>query len=822
MLRHALSELRLHPGRFVATLIAIAISVGFVAAISVFVNSQQTAMSRQNALQLSKADVVVRVESANWGENEEDPLIGFDKVLAAEPGVTAVYPEPNNGPVPLTKGDKTVNVTIFEVPPAEFRWSTVVEGRLPDKPGELALSRGAMERLGVSLGESIRFPGVEVDWPVVGVTDDPNTLWSTVGYMAPTAGDDTFSAWNYILKVDGDPSAAVTSLQKALKSDKWDLSVMTGEEARNDALNSLTLDVDIAKYLLQGFGAIALLVGAITIANTFTILVTQRRRQLGLLRAVGASPGQVMGRIVLESFLVGAVGSLLGLGVGFAVAWVGGMVTGSNYFGLTVVPGELAIAWLVGVLVTMIASIGPAFLASRVKPLEALQAVPTAAQAKRAGIVRIVLCSLAAVIGIALMPLALGGGDLALLWAILGGFAVTAAVLGAAPLYVAPILALLGKVFGFAGPTTRMAFVNSARNPQRAASTATALMLAVGLIVTLQTTLATVRSSGMATLEKEFPIDVVATSQTAIPTPLFEQLRGLSAVERIVSVPTKKIEGVEGGIVLAPEKAYEELGVERPNHSVPAQGEVFLSSYSDVAMALTQNEEVRSGATLTFPGAEGAIELKVKISNSVDYNEAIVSDADFARLAGQAEPTQVWLKLFDRTSAEQLNQVTTVLEAHPEIAMDQSGAMMAGILTQVMNVMLIVLTALLGVAVLIALVGVGNTLGLSVIERQRESALLRALGMQRSGLRLMLLIEAVAMVAVGTVIGLAAGSFFGWLGVKSAISSMPEGAVELRFALDPWYTAGLIGICLLAAVLASILPGRKAANATPTEALAAD
>jgi putative ABC transport system permease protein len=113
-------------------------------------------------------------------------------------------------------------------------------------------------------------------------------------------------------------------------------------------------------------------------------------------------------------------------------------------------------------------------------------------------------------------------------------------------------------------------------------------------------------------------------------------------------------------------------------------------------------------------------------------------------------------------------------------------------------------------------------LGLSVIERQRESALLRALGMQRRGLRLMLLVEALAMVGVGTVIGLIAGSFFGWLGVKTALSSLPEGVVELRFALDPWYTAGLIAVCLLAAVVASILPGRRAANATPTEALAAE
>ncbi|HMQ66929.1 MAG TPA: ABC transporter permease, partial [Arachnia sp.] len=523
MLRHALSELRLHPTRFVATLIAIAISVGFVAAISVFVNSQQTALGMQNALQLSKADVVVRTEPV-WTDDETDPLGGFADAIAAVPGVTTVLPEPLGGAGFLTKGDRTATVSLFVVPPAELQWSKVVEGRMPEAEGELALSRGALGKLGAALGDAVRPQGGDTDWRVVGVTDDPNTLWTTVGYVpVPAGGREEVLTGTFLVKVDGDPSGMVAPIERAVAGMGSETVVQTGDQARADALTAMTGDVDLFKYLLQGFGAVALLVGAITIANTFTILVAQRRRQLGLLRAVGASPAQVRGRIVVESFLIGAVGSLLGLGLGFAVAWGGGAVTGSNYFGLTVVPLELALAWLAGVAVTMIASIGPAIAASRVRPIEALQSVPTEAQAKRAGIVRAVVCGLAGVAGAALVAVALGGGDWALLWAILAGVAITVAVLGAAPLYVAPLLALLGKVFGAAGPTTRMAFVNSARNPRRAASTATALMLAVGLIVTLQAALATARSSGMATIEKEYPIDVVGVSTEAIPSSLIEQ-----------------------------------------------------------------------------------------------------------------------------------------------------------------------------------------------------------------------------------------------------------------------------------------------------------
>jgi putative ABC transport system permease protein len=141
---------------------------------------------------------------------------------------------------------------------------------------------------------------------------------------------------------------------------------------------------------------------------------------------------------------------------------------------------------------------------------------------------------------------------------------------------------------------------------------------------------------------------------------------------------------------------------------------------------------------------------------------------------------------------------------------------------QVLNVLLIATSALLGVAVVIALVGVSNTLGLSVIERGRESALLRALGMQRRSLRLMLLMEALLLALAGVVVGILAGAFFGWLGVNSIMrqAGLTGAGHPTLFALDVWQTVALVAIAVVAAALASILPGRRAAMAPPTEALA--
>ncbi|AQP51392.1 ABC transporter permease [Tessaracoccus flavescens] len=812
MWRQAISELRLHPSRFIATLIAIAISVGFISAISVFVNSQQTALGNQGSLDIVKADIVV------------DGTPESAKVIAATEGVEDVVARSYPGVAFLSKGERSINASLYEVPPQWLRWSEIVEGRMPEKSNEVAISRDGLESLGAKVGDTLSVEMADSDLTVVGATDDPGSLFSQIGYRAPdpaseTPPDDEFGPVyvSYAVKVSdpGSIDATVDALAKALPKDD---AVASAEQVRVDQLNQMTAEFDVFKNLLQAFAAIALLVGAITIANTFTILVAQRRRQIALLRAVGASPGQVMGRLVVESFLLGAIGSLIGIGVGFLVAWLGGMVTGSNFWGLTVRPLELVVAWGAGVLATMVAAIAPSVAATRVKPLEALQSVPTEAQAKRAGIVRVIVCAFFAVIGIGLAVLSQTVDTVPIVWAIGAGIAFTIAVLGAAPLYVAPLLRLLARVFGPIGPTTRLALTNAARNPRRAASTATALMLAVGLIVTLQVALATSRSSGMEAIDRQYPIDLTISSREGeVSTSLIDDLRGQDSVADVIEIQSKRIEGEFGPTDFStPSAAYSELGIEPPSKAKPADDEIVLYAFGST---LTTAEE---GDTVTVQGSDGPLQLKVKTDQDLPGGSAVVSPATFAKIAGAEGVRELWVKLVDRDSASQLSSVMRTVQGHNGAEISGGGAIMASTLSQVLDVLLIVMTALLGVAVLIALVGVGNTLGLSVLERQRESALLRALGMQRSGLRAMLLIEAIALVAIGAVIGLLAGMFFGWLGVSSTLRMIPDGAVNLRFSLDWLYTVGLVLVCLLAAVLASILPGRRAANATPTEALAVD
>jgi putative ABC transport system permease protein len=219
---------------------------------------------------------------------------------------------------------------------------------------------------------------------------------------------------------------------------------------------------------------------------------------------------------------------------------------------------------------------------------------------------------------------------------------------------------------------------------------------------------------------------------------------------------------------------------------------------------------------VTVAGDAGSIELQVVSSRLVDTGQVLVSAANLSRITTPVPRTAMWLSVPDRGRA--VDVVAAVNRIVGNADRVGGSVVQAALYEQVMNVLLAITTGLLAVAVLIALIGVSNTLGLSVLERTRESALLRALGLQARSLRVMLLFEAVQIALVGIVVGVVAGCFFGWLAVTSLARG--GGFDSVRFTVDLPQTAGMVGIAVVAAALASVLPGRRAAKAVPTEALA--
>lgn len=810
MLRQALRELRYHPSRFVATLVAIAISVAFMAGSSVIVATEQNGLERQQALPIAGADVVAEVDyEANSAQVGKD-LAELPEVAAAEASLVT-----GDG---LKHGTDFAYLNLIGLPSEPFRWSHLVDGRWPERAGEIALTRGAAAGLKVAVGDTLESSMDGVSYTVVGLTGEPNSLFLQTGYLAreafarydldPNAGT---GSWLVRGKPNVELERVVEAVRAALPAGT---KVDSAATLRAKAIEDLTDGFEAFRNLLWAFAAIAAVVGMITIANTFTILLAQRRRQIGLLRAVGAAGSQVRNRFLAEAIALGVLGAGLGVLLGIGLAAAGAAITGSLYWGLALPVTDLVVAFVAGLLITVVAAWLPVLRGTRVRPLEALQPELSSDERRRAGWVRGAICGLLAAGGLAVALSSLTRQD-PLLQAIAGSALLALGVLFGAPLFVPWLLRGLGALVAPLGVTSRLAAQNAVRNPRRAAATATALMLAVGLIVTLQVGTASVRASMLSEIDQRRPVDAAVSTwgfETAVPADLREQLAQIPGVDATVSLPVGMVDFARGT------EHYEGLtaiGFDPAMAGVVTGAPATLGD--DQILVSSRSEAAKDGQRVTLSGPNGSVELTLARSRLLALGEVMVSRATLESLTPVVPDALLWLSIPDRSLA--ISTVGQIADLTGEGQYSVTGAVIeAAQIEEILNLLLLITTALLAVAVLIALVGVSNTLGLSVIERTRESALLRALGLQTRSLRLMLLIEALLLAGVGVLVGIGAGVFFGWLG-STALIAMTDGA-EPRLAVDLPLTLGMVVVAVVAAALASVLPGRRAAQASPVEALA--
>lgn len=857
MISQALKEVRYHPGRVVATIVAIAISIGFLSTISIFLRTQGTAEGKRQAIYSTRADSVVTVTKAI-----EKP----DKVTKAiedTDGVKDVELLYSSSGMASHNGSDVMG-TSYSTPSEGFRWSKLTEGKWPEKPNQVVASKDGAKKLDLKVGDTFKFN--DQDATLVGIADEPKALLNETFYVGGPgkSGDDGDSTWLVHVKPGSDTTAVNKAIVKNVTGvQKFDtdepVTAQTAKQFQDASIKDLIGSFDVTKYGLMIFGAIALLVGVIIISTTFGILLAQRRRQIGLMRAVGASGGYVRRMVLGEAIVLGVLGSLLGIVLGIVFSLIAAARTGALWFGLSWPVGELVGEFLIGVLITILAAFLPAIRATRVAPLEALRPVPTVEERKKASIARIIVCSLLFLIGVGLSVLTFHVDNLASIPVAIGSaILLSIAVLAAAPLYVPSLIKLFGLIIRPFGPTARLSTSNAVRNPSRTSLTAVALMLAVGLSMTLQIGTATMRSTGDRMIEEHFPVDMQISALPPMddePAPDGEQ--STADAESGSSTPDATAgtsNGKAGQHPEAPAVPKTVLGTidDLPNVASQLQLESTLADLGDKGKDSYQNSVVvygaekdkmsqisdvvseklnddtivvndslpfRTGEKIKVTGSKGTVELSVvKVSGVLDFSEALTTTAALDRLSDNHQVSAVWMKMQDRTNMTSVMERLTPLMSTSGVSVS-GGFPAAGMLDKILDVILMIITALLGVAVLIALVGVANTLGLSVLERRRESALLRAMGMQKRSLRLMLLHEALQTSFVGVFVGVVAGGYFAWLGISS-IFRTADTNVQIHFGVDwPW-TIGLILICMAAAALASILPGSHAARTAPTEALA--
>ncbi|MFF2451570.1 ABC transporter permease [Isoptericola sp. NPDC058082] len=878
MIRLTLSQMRRSAGRLAAAGLAIVIGTAFVAITLVAGNVITRTTYDSIAAQFTGADLVVRGVPAD--DAALDAVRGADGVATADPQLMT-YQQLESGGRTIYQG-VLAEPTDTSVLPLE-----VADGALPGASGEIALPVDVAERLDASPGDTVTlvrnvlegdqsseedaWTEVREQLTVSGTLTDPFGAYSMQGGAAVAPASDV-AGWEADLYAPGeevlepttvlvtldDPAdveqartaitGALTNAATASGADTADLKVVTPEEHAEAVASEMTGGENVMFTLfVLVFAAVALLVAALVIANTFQVLVAQRTRTLALLRCVGADKGQLRRSVLFEAAVLGllssAVGLVAGVGLAQAALTIGrGMDLGVPLPAtVTITPAVVLIPLAVGTLVTLVAALSPARAATRVAPLEALRPADAPSAARGAGRVRLVLSILVSVIGFAL----LGGGvalstvgqepTTGLLVALAGGVLSFVGVLVGAVFWLPRVVALAGRLVGASGPTARLAAANTLRNPRRTAATSTALLIGVTLVGMMSTGAASARVTMDSELDSRYPVDVTVSTDlssdptsvaagdaavTPVPSALAGTVGDVTGVSRVVETPataaTVTGDGVDEGLALTvrgvtPDDA---ASVMRSTETVAplAKGTVVVPE--DVADVWG----VDDGQTLTLTGPDGSLDVTAAVTDLADGSLVVVPD-DLSALDPDAPVTSLWVGLDDPSDAASVVPSIQDAVADTEAPADVMGAAVerAGF-QQVIDTALGIVVGLLAAAVVIALIGVANTLSLSVIERRRESATLRAIGLSKGQLRGMLAVEGLLIALVGAVLGVLLGLVYGWAGAAAAL-----GWAGTPVIVVPWRDVlVMLVVAAVAGLVASVAPARTAVKTSPVEALASE
>ncbi|ONI84465.1 hypothetical protein ALI144C_15040 [Actinosynnema sp. ALI-1.44] len=789
VLRMALAEVRANPRRIVAVVLAITISVGYLAASATVLASESATLDRSVIARTAKTDVVVTVTADDPGLVQR--VRGIDGVASANLSYLS------HGRV--TGSSEWVQQQSVPDNPA-LRWTGVAQGVWPQGPDEIALGTVTAKQLTMTVGDEITINDANssATLRVVGLTDEGDSLLSGLAqssFVAPafyTGAASIRTSLQTEILVIGTGAATPERLAERIEQVAGGNAVETSSEFAQRKMSEQTNGVFLFQLLLLVFGAIALLVGGIMIVNTFLILVTQRRRQIGLLRALGASNTQIRRGLFVEATAIGLIGSSLGLVLGVGVSAIVANRLGQV---LTVPTGQIAAVALVGVVLAVLSVVVPARRAIRISPLEALRPVADRQAERRASRSRAVLSTVLMVVGLAGVWLGTGESPFALLFSVGGLLVFATGLLTATGIYLPALLRVATGLLARFGPTARLAANNTTRNPGRAAATGAALIVAVGIVVTLQVGAASMKATANANLSHRFPVDVTVSLFDGELPP--GAARDIAAVQGITSTQELRSTRVQAN------------GTNLRVLGVPGVSDNQI--LADPYLKLT---------TATLLGKTGSVTLPATSDYLAPADTVVVSPKTLATVDSTAAVGTVWA-----TTAPDVD-ITALRSQLRAVVAPITGAEVGGGLSakasyaEFLDRLLMLTTMLLAVAVLIALTGVGNTLGLSVLERTRESALLRALGMQRTGLRKMLAIEAILLSTVGTAVGIAAGTFFGWIGTQAVSKEL--NFTTVTFSMSSPQTAVVAIVAIVAGVISSVLPGRRAARSAPVTALATE
>jgi putative ABC transport system permease protein len=817
--------------RAVLTAFSIVIGIAFLAGTFVFTDTIQRTFDTLFADVNKNTDAFVRSAEEfdlGFGESTRSRLPGdLVETVRAVPGVTqaegdisgaAVIVGSDGDPLGREQGAPRFGQNVYG---GELSPWVLAEGRLPG-PDELVVDMGSFKNGDFALGDqvSVSSQGGSQQFPLVGVVKfgDVDSPGGATFALFDTATAESFVGQpgmvdNIVAKGDGSISEEelTARVQQAMPEG---VEVLTGEQITEENQSDIQQSLSFFNILLLVFAGVALFVGSFIIYNTFSIIVAQRMKENALLRAIGASRGQILGSLLIESVIIGFVASLLGIALGVLTAKLLEVLLSQfgvdiPSSGLVLLPRTIIVSLIVGMAITVFSAVMPAVRGSKVPPVAAMRDVALDTSGKSR--TRLIWGLAVTLLGVALLVVGLTANALMLAFSIPLIF-VGIFVLG--PLIARPVARFLGAPLPkFQGVTGTLARENSMRNPKRTARTAAALMVGVALVAGISVLAASIKSSVRSIFEQQFTGDFVVSTQSfgfgGLPVTVAEQLNELPEVEAAagVQIGVARVDGSDSALsVVDPVQADRLFDFEYVAGA--------LTDLTDDSIQVSENraddDDLALGSTLTVQLLDGSTR-DLPVSGIYGRDDLAgpytVSKGLYAQTGADQFDFSVFILKAEGVSDEQAEAaITQVASGYPNAKVQSRDQYITSQAAQI-DTFVNLVYALLALSVIIAIVGIANTLSLSVYERTRELGLVRAVGGTRPQVRRTIRWESVITALLGAVQGIAIGILLGW---AVSLALREEGLS--KFTL-PWIALIVVLVLsVVVGVLAAIGPARRAAR----------
>lgn len=747
-----------------------------------------------------------------------------------------VYPMGADGRILAFAGAPGMGTNFHTTPAADgIEGLHIVAGAAPSADDQVVVDPATLVRGGFEVGGKVKvatpFDGV-VTYTIsgtatysVGGTAGATYLFFTTheAQRLFVRGADAFTGV-WIATEPGVDGAEVAHEVSALVPDGF--QVRTGEQLSDEFTKQLDVGLGFVNVFLLLFAAVALIVAALLILNTFSILVAQRSRELALLRALGATRAQVRDQVLFEAAVVALVGASLGIAGGWLLCW--GIVALLGAAGMplgTAVPAPtwqaVALSYALALLITAAAAWVPARRASATRPVEAMAAARETGPQPLAGV--------GAMIGVGLLQLGAAAIVCALwldvpgplYWAGAGSAAILVGMTLAAVLVGRPVVAAAAALYRrWFGEVGRLAALNAGRSPRRTAATAATLMIGLSLVTTVAILADSTTTSIREAVTKDQRGDFVVSPVNLQPfdAAVADRIEGIDGVDRVWRYARGAVRiGDEAVPVLGttPDALADGTTVKVLGGELNASGDSVLLSY-DVSSEL----DLPLGRRFQVPGQTGGtVDLLVTgVFDAGSYSPPvgmIVNPETYAQLGDPGLVSQLKVKLASGADASAVRKALDEATSDLPTVVVSDNAEYANSLVGRFSQLFAIMYALLALAIVISVLGIVNTLGLSLVERTREIGLLRAIGLTRPQLRRVVTLESVVVAVMGAVLGVVLGLVFGVLLVHLLRDS------GIRGLSVPWLQlASYLALAVLAGVLAAIVPARRAARMDVLAAIA--